>query len=119
MVRVGIGHFRWRTILMDDFRGCQPVNREKLNHQAMPAYMSREQSRGQAHQVDGHSDVYSLGVNLYELLTGELPFRGTARMLLHQVLHDDPRRPRSLNDSIPRDLETVCLKALAKEPDRR
>jgi tetratricopeptide (TPR) repeat protein len=58
-------------------------------------------------------------VVLYQMLTGELPFRGTPRMLLHQVLHDEPRRPRSLNDRIPRDLETICLKAMAKEPSRR
>ncbi len=83
-----------------------------------PAYMSPEQAR-ESHGVDGRSDVYSLGVILYQMLTGELPFRGAPRMLLQQVLHDDPRLLRSLNDRVPRDLETVCLRALAKEPARR
>src|SRR5262249_49672282 len=61
----------------------------------------------------------SLGVVLYQLLTGEPPFRGAARMLLHQVLHDEPRPPRSLNDRIPSELQTICLKAMAREPGRR
>jgi WD40 repeat protein/tetratricopeptide (TPR) repeat protein/tRNA A-37 threonylcarbamoyl transferase component Bud32 len=84
-----------------------------------PAYMSPEQAFGESHKVDGRSDVYSLGVILYLLLTGELPFRGSSRMLLHQVRHDEPRPPRRLNDKIPHDLETICLKAMAKEPGRR
>jgi tetratricopeptide (TPR) repeat protein/tRNA A-37 threonylcarbamoyl transferase component Bud32 len=83
-----------------------------------PAYMSPEQVRN-PHAVDGRSDVYSLGVILYQLLTGELPFRGVTRMVLHQVLSDEPRPPRRLNDKIPRDLETITLKCLAKEPGRR
>jgi eukaryotic-like serine/threonine-protein kinase len=84
-----------------------------------PGYMSPEQAAGQAHHVDRRCDIYSLGVILYLLLAGELPFRGNLRMIVYQLLNEEPRRPRALNDQVPRDLEAICLKAMAKDPARR
>jgi serine/threonine-protein kinase len=83
-----------------------------------PAYMSPEQAQGTG-DLDARSDVYSRGVTLYEALTGEVPFRGLPHLVLRQVIQDEPRPPRRLNDAVPRDLETVCVKAMAKEPGRR
>src|SRR5262249_29161089 len=60
-----------------------------------------------------------LGVILYELLAGELPFRGSKAMILYQVLTEDPKPPRQLNAKVPRDLETICLNCLDKEPKKR
>jgi eukaryotic-like serine/threonine-protein kinase len=85
-----------------------------------PGYMPPEQAGGQSGDVGPAADVYGLGATLYALITGRPPFQAATPMeTVIQVLSDEPVPPRRLIPSIPRDIETICLKCLEKQPDRR
>jgi TOMM system kinase/cyclase fusion protein len=80
-----------------------------------PAYMAPEQASGEGHRIDGRTDIYALGVILYEMLTGRQPFKGrNPHDVLLQIIRDAPQPPRQLNPEIPPLLEQICLKAMAK-----
>ncbi len=85
-----------------------------------PAYMSPEQARGEGHRVDGRSEIFSLGVMLYELLAGRQPFRGDAPAeLLEQVTSYEPRPLRQYDERLPKELERICHKAMSKRASDR
>ena len=85
-----------------------------------PSYMSPEQAEGRTAEVSAKSDVYSLGAVLYEMITGRPPFRAhSLSETLRQVIAGAPALPRSVNPKVQRDLETICMKCLQKEPSRR
>jgi len=85
-----------------------------------PAYVSPEQAASRRKKVDERSDIYSLGVTLYELITLHQPFSGKdVAVILRNILQKDPPPPTRLNPRVPRDLETIVLKAMEKDPDKR
>lgn len=116
---------RGEPIVMDFGLACQ-VNTEKNARLTQsgailgtPAYMSPEQVRAELDQIGPQSDIYSLGVMLYQFLTGQLPFNGPVMVVLAQVLRDDPRLPEELRPDVDRRLAAVCMKMMAKDPAKR
>ncbi|NDH07954.1 serine/threonine protein kinase, partial [bacterium] len=107
-----------------DFGLVKLVDKSEMTHTGQimgtPAYMSPEQAKGESKSVNARADVWSLGVMLYEAMTGRRPFDGrTFIEIQDKIRNEDPVPPRRLCKSIPRELELICLKAISKDPNER
>jgi len=89
---------------------------EKRLDAGSPAYKSPEQVRREGHRIDGRSDLFSLGIVMYEMLTREKPFKGQGIVLKEQIQNYDPPNPSTLKLGIPRELDRICMKLLQKDP---
>ena len=110
--------------LLADFGLARNENEQSVDTQAgwilgTCAYMSPEQARGENDSIDYRTDIYSLGVVLYELLTGHKPFASKFPQLLQEIVYQSPPTVRQVQPKCPRDLEVICLTALAKDPAQR
>ena len=107
-----------------DFGLAKQVYKEDLTNTGeilgTPKYMAPEQAQGHRDKMGPAVDIYAMGAILYELLTGRTPFAGaTAMDTMHQLVHSDPVPPSRLSSRLPRDVETICLRCLEKDPKRR
>lgn len=107
----GLAH---RTNLTEDIRLTQSGSII-----GSPAYMSPEQVNGEIHLIGPRSDIYSLGITLYELLTGETPFRGSMASVMAQILTGEARSPSQVRADLDPGLETICLKMMARDVEGR
>jgi serine/threonine protein kinase len=110
--------------ILTDFGLARPENdREPLtsdgNIAGTPAYMAPEQAAGESERIGPGTDLYSLGVVFYEMLTGRLPFTGTAPVVLVHILHDEPPSPRAIRTDLDPFLERIVLRAMRKAPRER
>ncbi len=115
---------RGEPVVMDfglarEIKAGDPTQTQQGAILGTPAYMAPEQAKGDVAAMGPGCDVYSLGVVLFELLAGSLPFRGSAMEIIAQHIHNEPPRPSLARPALDAHIETVCLKALAKEPSAR
>lgn len=109
-----------RCVLMDFGLAVNDLEAGRGEIAGTPTHMSPEQVRGESHRIDGRTDIFAMGVVLYQLLTGRLPFRSADRKeLFRKILEDPPQPIRQLNPAVPESIEAICKKALCKNLEDR